>query len=365
MAKEVDILKEAVADAKRVKTLAIENAKQILVEQLQDRVDKVITEAISSVGDDFETSSPGSQPKPFSSAPSSAPSALPPTSAPSGGSFPKMSEAKEKDEDVLDLDELPAEEEPEEEVEEAKKGSEEKFNIGGEEETPEEKELKKKALKGTAEEVKLSEAKKKDEDESKESEEEFSDEEIEEVYQEIFAEVEVPSLDGKLSVGDHLQSEEGKEKPLEQVEAPAAKDFIPKEAYYRKAIYKAGRSLLEHKRVIRQLSSTIREVNLLNAKLVAVSRLNKLVESKDMKEKIIEFIDRAATVSEVNRAATGAREFIKHLTESKKVGRTPLQRSTSNVIPRPTGKTVVSENKFIRRQQALAGLLSEEDLEET
>ena len=121
-----DIIEQAIVDAKKAKELAIKNATNILVEQLSPKVEKIVSEAIESVTespDDIDLDEIPSKPEEKEE------------------EKKKVEEAE--DEVSIDLDKL----KDEAEEEEGSISEDEEDVLGAEKETPEEKELRKQALK--------------------------------------------------------------------------------------------------------------------------------------------------------------------------------------------------------------------------
>jgi len=337
--KKSNLLKEAVADAQEVKRRAIENAKVMLMESLEDKVERLVSEGINDVGNKYSGM---------------------PTEAEDEEEL-NLDELPEDEDEVktdaleFEASEIPPEEEEEDEIEEAEDDELEQ----GEKETPEQKRKKAAALEPTEESEFGLEEINLDEEEDEDEEEEISDEEVEEVYKELkLNEVdELGEPDSKVNPEDHIEDQAKGEKSHEEQEPPAKQDFIPKE-YFRRKIGLAGRKLVEHKRVIRKLMREMAEVNLLNAKLKSTHTLTRLTENRKTKEDIIGIIDQARSVAEVKRLEKGTRLFLRQLAESKGTRRSPLNRSTSNVIPMPKGsKKVIKESAGVQRLQELAGII--------
>jgi len=356
---EKDIIQEAIKDVKQIKELAVENAKKVLMEQLKDSVEKVVAEGISKVSDSSSKKAEIDL------------SELPPSDeevkkedkkgdfdlddiprsdkSDSDISFEKEAKGSDtdisfekrvssSDEDILEIDE----------PSDSSKSSSEDL-LGGEEETPEQKIQKQKLIKSLtkseAEELDISDS---DEDD----EEEFSDEEIEEAYNQLFKEVEIPPVDSEVSSSDTLASKVGKEKQPAEVEPPAGKDFVPKE-YFDRVVRNAGLKLIEYRRQIKRLLETIKEVNLLNSKLLAVEELNKLVSNKGLKKKIINAIDKANTIDEVKNIKSGLKDMLLSLNEND--GHDKAIKRIVSEIPISKGADKKSVSIF-ERQKRLAGI---------
>ena len=113
--------------------------------------------------------------------------------------------------------------------------------------------------------------------------------------------------------------------------------------------------LEEAYKVIRFLKSKINEVNLLNSKLLYSNKLfrgNNLNESQ--KVKVIETFDRANSVREVKLVYSTLAESLTAYTPKKRVNENFASNATKST--RPSKGVIVEANTFAQRMQRLAGL---------
>ena len=106
---------------------------------------------------------------------------------------------------------------------------------------------------------------------------------------------------------------------------------------------------------IRQLQSTLQEVNLLNAKLLFSNKLFKSNNlSETQKVKVIETFDRAANLREVKLVYTTLTESFNSRVPRTKLAEGLASRSVKSTKP---SKAIVESDKLANRMKQLAGLL--------
>jgi hypothetical protein len=116
-----------------------------------------------------------------------------------------------------------------------------------------------------------------------------------------------------------------------------------------------GPELEEAYKVIRFLKSKINEVNLLNSKLLYSNKLfrsNNLSEGQKMK--VIETFDRANSVREVKLVYSTLAESLTGYTPKKKINESFASKTVSST--KPSKDVIVESSTFASRMQKLAGL---------
>ena len=297
-----DLLKEAIADAKAVRSTAIANAKLALEEAFTPRIQSMLSNKIAEEMDDMEETEEDAMEMAMDTDE---------TYKNETDDMDEMGDMEETDE-VEETDEL---EESEEEVEETE-DLEEADEV---EETDTELEEIIRELEEEEDGEEVNETEEVEEtEELEESEEEMEELDLDEVIKALQEEDEVEETE---------ELEETKEDELE-------------EAY----------------NVIRFLKSKINEVNLLNSKLLYSNKLfrtNNLSESQKMK--VIETFDRANSVREVKLVYSTLAESISGYTPKKKSMNEGLA-SKAVASTKPSKDVIVESNDFATRMQRLAGL---------
>lgn len=291
-----DLLKEAIADAKAVRSTAIANAKLALEEAFTPRIQSMLSNKIAEEMDDMEETEEDAMEMAMDTE----------------ETYKNETDDMEETDEVEETDEL---EESEEEVEETE-DLEEADEV---EETDTELEEIIKELEEEEDGEEVNETEEVEEtEELEESEEEMEELDLDEVIKALQEEDEVEETE---------ELEETKEDELE-------------EAY----------------NVIRFLKSKINEVNLLNSKLLYSNKLfrtNNLSESQKMK--VIETFDRANSVREVKLVYSTLAESISGYTPKKKSMNEGLA-SKAVASTKPSKDVIVESNDFATRMQRLAGL---------
>jgi hypothetical protein len=328
-----DLLKEAIADAKAVRSTAIANAKLALEEAFTPKLQSMLSHKIAeemdeelSEEDDLETTDTSMEDDEAAIAADS-------------------SEVGSADEETEMAEEMPADEsykEGEEVEEEMYEGDEEKVEEDLElesiikelemEEDDMEEDLDE-TLKADTEDPGANEKPTADNDNDATPLKETDDvDETEEVEEE---EMDLDEIIKSLQEEDDMDElEETEEKEMDET-----KDAELEEAY----------------KTIKYLKSKINEVNLLNSKLLYSNKLfrsNNLNESQKMK--VIETFDRANSVREVKLVYSTLAESLTGYTPKKRVN----ENFASNATPstKPSKDVIVESNTFANRMQRLAGL---------
>lgn len=291
-----DLLKEAIADAKAVRSTAIANAKLALEEAFTPRIQSMLSNKIAEEMDDMEETEDDAMEMAMDTE----------------ETYKNETDDMEETDEVEETDEL---EESEKEVEE----TEDLDEADEMEETDTELEEIIRELEEEEDGEEVNETEEVEEtEELEESEEEMEELDLDEVIKALQEEDEVEETE---------ELEETKEDELE-------------EAY----------------NVIRFLKSKINEVNLLNSKLLYSNKLfrtNNLSESQKMK--VIETFDRANSVREVKLVYSTLAESISGYTPKKKSMNEGLA-SKAVASTKPSKDVIVESNDFATRMQRLAGL---------
>ena len=180
--------------------------------------------------------------------------------------------------------------------------------------------------------------------------------ELEEIIKELEAEDE--SSDETIDENDDESedlSEDGEEEEMDLEEIISAlreEDELEEEE---EEVSENEEELEEAYKVIRFLKSKINEVNLLNSKLLYSNKLfrsNSLSESQKMK--VIETFDRANSVREVKLVYSTLSESITSYTPKRKVNESFASKTIGST--KPSKGLIVESNTFAARMQKLAGL---------
>ena len=306
MSKKKDLLKEAIADAKAVRSTAIANAKLALEEAFTPKLQSMLSNKIAEEMDD-----------------------------------------ELEDEDEMEMDTTSNEEEEMDmdvtETEEDEMVAETEEDEMSTDETYDETE-------------ELDETEDMDEDELeleeiiKELEED--EEEVEETYESEEEKVEEnEEADDEEAVNEEDGDEE--EMDLEEIISALREEDDVEETEDK--VEENEEELEEAYKVIRFLKSKINEVNLLNSKLLFSNKLfrgNNLSESQKMK--VIETFDRANSVREVKLVYTTLAESITNYVPKKKVNESFASKTIGST--KPSKDVIVESNTFATRMQKLAGL---------
>lgn len=180
--------------------------------------------------------------------------------------------------------------------------------------------------------------------------------ELEEIIKELEAEDESgdETIDENEDESEDL-SEDGEEEEMDLEEIISAlreEDELEEEE---EEVSENEEELEEAYRVIRFLKSKINEVNLLNSKLLYSNKLfrsNSLSESQKMK--VIETFDRANSVREVKLVYSTLSESITSYTPKRKVNESFASKTIGST--KPSKGLIVESNTFAARMQKLAGL---------
>ena len=357
MATNRDLLKEAIADAKAVKEMAIANAKTALEEAFTPRLKEMLSAKIQEMEDD-DTMEEGKE------------------------EMDEMSDdkdsMKEEELDEVELEEILAELEKEEKMDETlnEAEEEEEVKMDDDEESEEEKgepldledmtdeDLKKMIEDVIADMIEAGELEA-GEGEAEESgmedmDMEMSDEEevdLTELLREIEEEVEAEELSERKKYG-------GKKGDVPASKRGDKKDTAEEEGVedYKKKLKEATLKIESLKNQLQekdlQLNEAVRETNatnLLNAKLLYT---NKIFKSKNLNEsqkvKVLESFDKANTTKEAKLVYETLNEGLK---VKKNTIKENLGRASKTTTVPTTKKPIVESNDVFVRMQKLAGII--------
>lgn len=309
-----DLLKEAIADAKAVKEVAIANAKAALEEAFTPHLKNMLSEKINEMDKDEDSDL---------------------SEVDKDKKANKEMETEGKDEE-LDLDELLSELELDDDSEESEVETPDvdDLNVDGEDlgDNDEEidlDEMSEDELKTMIEDV-IGDMVETGELEAGGDPVEMSDEETEEVEDE--------DVDVDVEVGE--EEVDGEEEMAIDEKADLEKD------------------LKEAKKVIKYLRSEINEVNLLNSKLLYT---NKIFKAKNLNEnqkiKVLKAFDKAETVKEAKRIFETLNEnLVAKSTKSNIRESMGAASKSAGIAPRRKSTNIIPEDAMVSRFKQLAGI---------
>jgi hypothetical protein len=306
-----DLLKEAIADAKAVKEVAITNAKAALEEAFTPHLKEMFEKKMMNIEEDEDE---------------------------------MKNEAMEADDDDRELEELLKELE----------GSKDEVYEAEEEESEEEAEEDEaeKADKENAEEEGEEEEEIDLEDMTKEDLEKF----IEDVVDEMIAagELEAGHEGMEDEGGMEMEPEMGAEEMPAEEEMPVAE--AKKDHEETEKIKHMEEELAEAIKTIKTLKSELNEINLLNSKLLYT---NKIFKAKNLTEsqkvKVLTAFDKAETVKEVKLVFETLQEGLEKANTKELVRES--KSFASKTIGSPSKQPVMETNPMVDRFKKLAGLI--------
>lgn len=360
-----DILKEAIADAKAVKEVAIANAKAALEEAFTPKLKSMLAAKIQEMDEEEDLESTNKMLEDDMEENCSCGEEKDDVSIkeydhdfvefckknPQDPQCPgsPWNEGKENDgEEIVDeeinLEEVLAELESENITEDEEESEEETEEIDDEEESEGGVELEdmtdedlKSFIEGVIADMVASgelEAGESIEGDDEEIDIEIEDDEIEIEDEEIDIEIEEPVLENTRNI--------------------KYKRYIRENKKYHKAITKKRRELKEAYATIKTLRSSLNEVNLLNAKLLYTNKIFKAKSlTENQKIKVLGAFDKATTIKETKLVFST-------LSEGLKTKRTPIKESLG-AASKATGnfknkKPIIATDPMVERFQKLAGL---------
>ena len=346
-----DLLKEAIADAKAVKEVAIANAKAALEEAFTPHLKNMLSEKINEMDKDEDSDL---------------------SEVDKDKKANKEMETEGKDEE-LDLDELLSELELDDDSEESEVETTDvdDLDVDGEDlgDSDEEidlDEMSEDELKTMIEDV-IGDMVETGELEAGGDPVEMSDEETEEVEDEdvdVDVEVGEEEVDGEEEMAidegflDFLKKKkEEAPKPKQGSNDPIGVDYDGNYIYANEGKI-PKKALKEARKVIKYLRSEINEVNLLNSKLLYT---NKIFKAKNLNEnqkiKVLKAFDKAETVKEAKRIFETLNEnLVAKSTKSNIRESMGAASKSAGIAPRRKSTNIIPEDAMVSRFKQLAGI---------
>ena len=349
-----DILKEAIADAKAVKEVAIANAKLALEEAFTPQLKSMLAKRIEEMDKEEDDEVKEEQTNEMLDTKTNIE-----RHGDEGDTDPEEIETEKmakklEEEDEIDLDEILAE--LEEEMDTDKEDIKEDARTDAEEEGYED------GMEDEKEDIEDEEA---DSEEEEVDLEDMTDEDLKVFIEDVIADM---VAGGELEAGDNFEEEETEDIEVEDdvdVEVEDSEEIeiaeTNKNSVYTEAIAKLKKELKEANATIKTLKESnnvknkaLNEVNLLNSKLLYT---NKIFKSKNLTEsqkvKVLGAFDKATTVKE-------SKLVFETLKEGLKSKRTPIRESLGSAS-RPSGtvrtkKPIIEADPMVSRFQKLAGI---------
>ena len=352
MSKNRDFFKDAIAEAKALKASAVANAKEALEEAFSPQLQAMFAKKLEEMEQEEELEESYSEEEV-----EEAKYSKEEMDETISETEEELDESKEEVDEDMNLDEILAELEKDEDLEESKGKSEDEDEI--------------KEAEGEDEDVKEAEG---DDDEDSEEEaegEEAEGEEDEDIDIEDMSEEDLKSFisdviqdmvqDDALELTDdedeiELDSEGGEDIDIDGEEA-SVDMFEAKEKVKEEKVDKT--ELKEAYDTIKALQKEMREVNLLNAKLLYT---NRLFESKEMtktqKLKVLEAFDKAKTTEDAELIYETLNENFKPASKRKNISENIIgSASKATNMPKKKKEPIVESNEMVQRFQKLAGII--------
>jgi len=334
-----DILKDAIAQAKVLKEVAIENAKTILMESFEPKMNSILSSKLQKEmeGDEDEETvvdneEEMTEEEDLELEPSEDETELEETEDPGQDDPNQTSDDQDVTPDLTEEDELPVEDD-EEDLEFENVLRELDDEMSDEEQLePSEDEM--------TEEEDLDSAPVEDELEAEPSEDEVTEEEdLDAVPSEDDEEINLEELLGDDETEDEMTEEENLDVvPSEDEELQSQLESLRKENLNLK------KNLTESKKAIKILSEEVNDINLLNHKLVNTVKLFRAFNlSNESKMKIVETFDRARSVREVKLVFATLYESYKNSGAKKRPANV---KTLSEVKNTGASKTVIAGEHF-------------------
>ena len=328
-----DILKEAIADAKAVREVALANAKAALEEAFTPKLQSMLSAKLSEELDE------------------------------------EINEEEETNESVEEttieedsFDEMYGYEEDKEEMDSDKKGYMGKSSMEEEidlEEILAELELEE----GETSEEPVAEGEEEIAESNNEELEEVKDEELEEGFDLDALLEELDGLDEAKDDDDDKKMEESKDEELEEAKKDDDKEMEESVNPLQAELDEAKEELEETKKAFKAVRAELNEVNLLNSKLLYVNRIfkaNQLDESQKLR--VVESLDKAGTAKEAKLIYETIKDTFNISKDAKRKAKTSIKEGLG-MASKPAGKStaakkaVISEsNDMMTRFQKLANI---------
>ena len=344
------LLKEAIADAKAVRETAIANAKIALEEAFTPQLQSILSKKLQAemegeeedVMDEVDSSDigDGDNEEPSAEA-SDAHTELGPESEEETAEVgDELEEGEGSIEDPTNADdaEISEEEEMESDEEEVEEGYHEEEEMEMDEEMEDEDELD---LESIIRELEMD----MDSDEEiseEEMEDEVSDEEEEAIEDEMDShEEEFHGEDSEEELDDEIDLDE----ILREMGYGDDEEEVNEEEEVEDNTAELEAELAEALDTVKQLQSTINEVNLLNAKLLYANRLFRSYNlNNEQKTKVVENLDRTSSVREVKLVYATLAESMNFTGAEKKTKRVVSEGASKPVASTAPTKQIISEN---------------------
>lgn len=311
---KLELLTSAIAEAKQVKKTALANAKIALEETFQPTFQRMISAKLQEEEDDE-----------FS-----------------------------MDDDELDIDVQSVEPEEEAEPQVGFGGGEEEPEPEEEEQPDQELESLLRELEGSLEDEMPDEMTEEDEMPMEEGEDEFMMDEGDDMSDEDLLEMLMSEMEGE----DETLEEENCEDGGAYTDAPTNPQMNSEVRRLRNENKKLNKEKNEAYRAITILKSAINETNLLNAKLMFVTKtLRQYPLNENQQSRVMDSFDRAKTVREVKLVYTTIVEsFNKKPQTKKKMVEGSASKPAKAINPTKSNTSTLNESLTVNRFQELAGI---------
>jgi len=344
------LLKEAIADAKAVRETAIANAKIALEEAFTPQLQSILSKKLQAemegeeedVMDEVDSSDigDGDNEEPSAEA-SDAHTELGPESEEETAEVgDELEEGEGSIEDPTNADdaEISEEEEMESDEEEVEEGYHEEEEMEMDEEMEDEDELD---LESIIRELEM-DMDSEEEISEEEMEDEVSDEEEEAIEDEMDShEEEFHGEDSEEELDDEIDLDE----ILREMGYGDDEEEVNEEEEVEDNTAELEAELAEALDTVKQLQSTINEVNLLNAKLLYANRLFRSYNlNNEQKTKVVENLDRTSSVREVKLVYATLAESMNFTGAEKKTKRVVSEGASKPVASTAPTKQIISEN---------------------
>ena len=344
------LLKEAIADAKAVRETAIANAKIALEEAFTPQLQSILSKKLQAemegeeedVMDEIDSSDigDGDNEEPSAEA-SDAHTELGPESEEETAEVgDELEEGEGSIEDPTNADdaEISEEEEMESDEEEVEEGYHEEEEMEMDEEMEDEDELD---LESIIRELEM-DMDSEEEISEEEMEDEVSDEEEEAIEDEMDShEEEFHGEDSEEELDDEIDLDE----ILREMGYGDDEEEVNEEEEVEDNTAELEAELAEALDTVKQLQSTINEVNLLNAKLLYANRLFRSYNlNNEQKTKVVENLDRTSSVREVKLVYATLAESMNFTGAEKKTKRVVSEGASKPVASTAPTKQIISEN---------------------
>jgi len=322
-----DFFKDAIAEAKTIKETAIVNAKAALEESITPQLKDILSQKIAEMEEEDEMDEEPISEEMYDE---------------------ELEEMDEIEEEDVDLEELLREMESDKEIEDSEL-DEILAEIEDDEESDEEE----------AEEEEDEEEEMEEEDEVEL--EDMTDEDLKTFIEDVISDMVAA---GELEAGEGFEGGDDEDMEMdldmEMDDEESEMEELDENHFYmelnevKKQLQSAKKELVEAKTTINTLSSDLKEVNLLNAKMLY---MNKIFRAKNLTEsqkvKVLKAFDKVTTVKETELVYETLNEGLINTTKK------PIKESlgvASKPLGAQTKKQIIETNPVVARWQKLAGI---------